>query len=483
MTAESIPQKRALKPSVLVVFGVTGNLARNKLLPALYQLLRFNHLPEEFVIIGVYRDASFSLDSLIEQVRGVLAADGTVVDEVALQKLKRVFRPIQMESTLHSDFLKLRTLLDEIDQTTGKRHNRLFYMAIPPDIFKSVVQCLADAGMNTHDSESTSRILVEKPFGSDLATARDLINYMGQCFHEDQIYRIDHYLAKETAQNILAFRFNNPLIEDIWGRQFIDHIQITAAESIGIEGRTSFYEGMGAARDIIQSHLLQLMALVMMEAPTLMDSVGIHAEKLALLNSIEPIKTNHVDEVAVRGQYKGYHDEVKNPKSVTETFAAIKLEVTNSRWGGVPILLRTGKALKNRMTEINVVFNDRSRRNVPANLLKIRIQPNEGISLRLTAKKPGFSVDLQPVDMDFSYQSAFEGDNPDAYERVLVDAIAGDQSLFATSQEVLRCWEIIDPLLQVWKYQPAQPDVYEPGSWGPHSSDELARSFGSEWLA
>jgi glucose-6-phosphate 1-dehydrogenase len=387
-----------------------------------------------------------------------------------------------MDSTNQSDYDKLREELVQIDHEFGVAHQRLFYLAIPPKIFKSVIECLGIAGLNQEDNGAASRIFIEKPFGSNLESAKDLVAHIGLHFEERQIYRIDHYLAKETAQNILAFRFNNPLVQDIWGRQFIDHIQITAAEMIGIEGRSAFYEGMGALRDIMQSHILQLTALMMMEEPREFTSTEIHAEKLALLQSVQPIKQNHVDEYAVRGQYATYAEEVANPDTHIETFVALRLEASNSRWGGVPILLRTGKALSSKVTEINVVFKERTRRHVPANILTVRIQPNEGISLQMTAKKPGFSDELQPVNMDFCYQSSFDGNNPDAYERVLVDAIAGDQTLFATSDEVLRSWEILEPVIDTWESSGTKPALYEHGTWGPDEALELAKSFGCEWL-
>jgi glucose-6-phosphate 1-dehydrogenase len=268
----------------------------------------------------------------------------------------------------------------------------------------------------------------------------------------------------------------------MWGRQFIDHIQISAIQQKDIEGRASFYEGMGALRDIVQSHLLQLMSLIMMEAPEKLESEYIHTEKLELLNSVQVVKQNHVDELVVRGQYVGYKNEVSNTESITETYVALKLEVSNSRWGGVPILLRTGKAMHHTSTEINVVFKDRSRRSLPPNILTIRIQPNEGIAIKLTAKKPGFGNEFQPVEMDFNYDNSFKNEQPDAYERVLIDAIAGDQSLFATSAEVLRSWEILEPILQAWESKTEQPQMYEKGNWDPQASVDLAKDYGSEWI-
>lgn len=476
------PSKQLL-PTVLTIFGVTGNLAQIKLLPALYHLLKADMLPEDFVVVGVFRKTSMSPEQLMQQMEINLLRKNQEADKEIIKKLLNIFHPIIMDSTNKSDYESLKALLDKLDADHNVKYQRLFYLAIPPDIFSTVIGCMNETGLHDETEGQARRILVEKPFGTNLETARQLVSVMKNTFGEHQIYRIDHYLAKENAQNILTFRFNNPIIEDIWGRQFIDHIQITASETIGIESRSNFYEGMGALRDFVQSHLLQLMTLVMMEAPEETTSEKIHAEKLALLNSVQPIKQNHVDELAVRGQYQGYREEVNNPDSNVETYAALSLEVANSRWGGVPVLLRTGKALAEQHTEINIVFKDRSRRNVPANVLTIRIQPNEGICFGLTAKKPGFNDVLQPVNMQFNYKDSFDGDSPDAYERVIVDSIAGDQTLFASSDEVLRCWEILEPVLEYWQYADNRPTEYPKGSWGPSESDALAQSFGSEWLS
>lgn len=404
------------------------------------------------------------------------------VDSDTLAKLAALIQPVTMDSTKPEDYDRLCETLDTIDQASGVTHQRLFYLAIPPDIFPHVISCLKASGLSDESQGSARRILVEKPFGTNLQTAHELVDTMAQAFEENQMYRIDHYLAKENAQNMLTFRFSNPLIEGIWSRQFIDHIQITAFESSGIDSRSTFYESTGALRDLMQSHLLQLLALITLEQPHAMNSQELHKERLALLNAIQPIKLNHVEELSVRGQYEGYRDEVDNQNSNTETFAAICLEIANSRWGGVPILLRTGKGMDKHITEIKVVFKDRTNNNLPDNVLTIRIQPNEGISISLTAKRPGFDNVLQPVDMQFTYQDSFEGDSPDAYERVLVDAIAGDQSLFASSDEVLRCWEILEPILDAWNSSNTQPTVYQKGSSGPTGADSLAASFGCEWL-
>lgn len=476
------PSPRTLPPTVLTIFGMSGNLTQIKLLPALYHLLAQGMLPAEFAVLGIFRTSSKDIDHVMQQVEINLLRSHLNVDPTILAQLRSLIHPVMLDSTDQAEYHVLREALDELDRAKGIKHNRLFYLAIPPTIFGQVMRCLQGAGLHQETADSTSRILVEKPFGTDLASATELVNMMTAIFKEEQIYRIDHYLAKENAQNILTFRFSNPLIENMWGRHAIDHIQITAAESIGIDSRSNFYEGMGALRDFVQSHLMQLTALVMMERPESLTSEAIHAEKLALLEAVQPIQAAHVEERAVRGQYATYRSEVNNPNSTTETYAAVALEVTNSRWGGVPVILRTGKALDKQRTEIKVVFKDRSNRHVPPNVLTIRIQPDEGIAISLTAKRPGFSDELQPVNMRFSYQESFDKNAPDAYERVLVDAIAGDQSLFASSQEVLRCWEIVEPIIQNWNQHPEQPTVYQQGSRGPVEADTLAESFGSEWL-
>lgn len=475
--------RQTLPPSVLVIFGATGNLVQKKLIPALYHLLRGDYLPEQFSIVCVVRDPNATIDSIVEKAEISMLRKEHDEDEAIMQKLKERMRLIKMDSTNQDDYFRLRDLLDSIDRETQTAHNRLYYLAIPPEIFSNVISCLGNAGLNDEQNGAARRALVEKPFGTDLEDSQKLAAHMATIFNEQQVYRIDHYLAKETAQNILAFRFNNPIIEDLWGRQFIDHIQITAAESNDIEGRANFYEGMGALRDIIQSHLLQVMALVMMEVPYPVNAESIHTEKLALLKSVRPLKDSHIEEMAVRGQYEGYRDEVANHESTVETYAAIHLEVTNTRWGGVPILVRTGKALAQKTTEINIVFKDRTKRNVEPNILSIRIQPDEGIGITLQAKRPGFNDELRPVHMDFQYRESFGDYQPDAYERVLVDAIMGDQSLFATSEEILACWEILQPVLTNWQQNQSQLHSYPKGSWGPEVAEDLAKEYGSNWLA
>lgn len=473
------------QPTVLVIFGSTGNLVQKKLIPALYHLLRNGNLPENFKIVCIAREPNSNLDSIYEKAEiSILKQEGSIKEEL-LEKLKSISQLVLMDSTNKEDYGNLIQVLDDIDNNFNTKHSRLYYLAIPPSIFYKVIECLSVTGLNLNntDQDVSRRVLVEKPFGVDLQTAKDLVDHMSRHFNEDQVYRIDHYLAKETAQNILAFRSNNPIIEDLWGRQFIDHIQITASETIDIEHRADFYDKMGALRDLVQSHILQLMAITMMEIPDIQTSDSVHQEKLQLLNSIKIFNPKHLDELAVRGQYIGYKEEANNPDSTTETYVALYFEVANSRWGGVPIVVRTGKALQERLTEINIVFQDRSRRKSEPNILSIRIQPNEGISLKLQAKRPGLNNELEPVNMDFCYETSFDEWQPDAYERVLVDAIAGDQTLFATSSEVIRCWEIIQPLLDSWANNEVPIYQYQKGSWGPSEADSFAENLGCEWYS
>lgn len=470
------------KPTVLVIFGSTGNLVQKKLMPALYHLERAGVMPVNYKIICIARQKTATTTSITAKIDSVLKGQKHPLNRTILKKLLVRMQVLHMDSTKKTDFVHLKEQLNQIDIKTGINHQRLYYLAIPPDIFGTVIENLAAYKLNK-ETRAASRILIEKPFGTDLSSAQALITHIDQFFAEHQVYRIDHYLAKETAQNILTFRHSNPLIEDVWGRQFIDHIQITAAETIDIEGRANFYEGMGALRDLVQSHLLQLMALTLMEVPDQLSAEAIHNEKLAVLRAIKPIKPSHVSELVVRGQYDSYKQEAGTQSSSVETYVALQLEVANSRWGGVPILLRTGKALADKRTEIHLVFKDRSRRNAEPNILTIRIQPNEGIAVMLQAKKPGFKHELQPVHMNFSYQSSFTDWQPDAYERVLVDAMQGDQTLFASSEEVLACWQVIQPILDSWqRHSKAQPKTYKKGSWGPKKADELVAAVDFTWL-
>jgi glucose-6-phosphate 1-dehydrogenase len=480
-----MPSTTTLAPTALVIFGITGDLAQRKLLPALRHLMEDRLLPEDFHIIGVSR-REVSKNSVLQSVRSTCQESCDLAGLTALDQLEQSLTMFQLDMEELEGYQKLKTKLDDLERAAGHCLQRLYYLAIPPAAFGQAVELLGKAGLNAGCShgKGESRLLVEKPFGYDLASAKELLQDTTRYFNEEQIFRIDHYLAKETVQNILAFRFENFLIEGVWHRNFIDHIQITASETLGIEGRISFYEQTGALRDIIQSHLLQLTAITLMERPEDMSAQSIHKAKLDLLSSIQRIQPDQVESVTARGQYAGYLEDIGKHQSSTETFAALKLEVNNDRWQGVPILLRAGKGLEEKVTEITVVFKSNSPH--PAgqpNNLTIRIQPNEGIALDLLAKKPGFDNALQAVQMAFCYRNLMSDLHPDAYERVIIDAMKGDLTLFPSGSEILATWELLEPVLQQWGNSDQPPEVYPIGSWGPTSADRLAASIGATWLS
>jgi glucose-6-phosphate 1-dehydrogenase len=440
-----------LTSGLLVIFGITGDLSRRYLLPALSRLQASGRLPEHFEIIGVTRRATTPAE--------VLAAAGDTT-----QNLAPILRLVQMDPTVEADYHQLKATLDGIEDTRGVCLNRLFYLSIPPSTYGPVVKLLGQTGLATgcQHGSADSRIMVEKPFGYDFESAQELISGLKAEFAEEQIFRIDHYLAKETAQNILVFRFSNPIFRAIWDRHSIAGITITVAESIGIEGRTGFYDSTGALRDMGQNHLMQMLAITTMDEPKAMDSAHIHAEKLKLLEAIKPIKPSEVTKLASRGQYQGYREEIGNPDSITETFARLSLSINNDRWQGVPITLQTGKRLHDRYTEIDIAFDGQEGR---SNTLCFRIQPNEGIAIDLQAKKPGLDNATEQVEMTFNYDEAFgTGAQPGAYERVLMDGIRGDQTLFASSDEILASWRIVDGVVREWAKSGAGLIIYDPGT-------------------
>jgi len=458
--------KTPLTSGLLVIFGITGDLTRKKLLPALYHLVSDNLLPENFQIIGVTRRGA-EVSELLRGVDEEICRHEGDCDPAALDRLGRMMRVVIMDPTRPEDYRTLKSTLDHLEDQLGACVNRLFYLSIPPQTYGPVVDLLGEHGLASgcQHGVADSRIMVEKPFGYDLASARELISRIKQGFREEQIYRIDHYLAKETAQNILTFRFANPLFETLWDRRSVDSIVVSAAESIGVEGRANFYESTGALRDLIQSHLLQVLTLVTMEQPAVLDPRHVHAEKLKLLKSVTPVAPNQVATLATRGQYRGYRDEVGNPGSFTETFARITLSIDNPRWQGVPIVIQTGKRLDRKSTEVALKFGSRSGTSDAANTLTFRLQPDEGIAIDLQAKKPGFNAETERVQMTFDYHQSFgEHVHPDAYERVLMDGIRGDQTLFATSDEVIASWEIVEAVVREWSKNDAGLITYEPGT-------------------
>ena len=493
--------ERIPDPSTVVLFGATGDLAHRKVFPALYQLWRTHLLPHEFVVVAIgrrpYDDETFRAeirDSLGQYSRSL------PLDEEAWASFSEHICYQRLDFADPGGFDSLSERLDALDGERGTRGNRLFYLATQPSQFAEIVAQLGRAGLDheRHDG-GWRRVVIEKPFGHDLDSARRLNREVGKVFRESQVYRIDHYLGKETVRNLLVFRFGNGIFEPLWNRRYVDHVQITVAESIGIETRGAFYEETGASRDVLQNHLLQLVSLIAMEPPATFEADALRDEKVKVLRAIGTRRPDPATEV-VRGQYgpgwvaatevSGYRQEAGvDPGSETETFVAARLTIDDWRWSGVPFYIRTGKRLPKRATEIAIQF-----REVPhhlfrdeavdpePNLLAIHIQPDEGIMLRFGAKVPGLGMAIRPVTMDFTYGSAFSVDSPDAYETLILDALQGDASLFTRADEVEEAWSIIDPIVQAWAHEPGPPfPNYAAGTWGPVAADELLTREGRRW--
>lgn len=474
-----------LGSTVLVIFGITGDLSRRKLLPALLHLAKAGMLPDRFHIVGISRKGTTTSD-IIDYIRHG-TRQGTRQEDAAAEelysRLRSMITMVDMNMSEPAEYTRLAAELDRLDQAAGHPLHRMVYLAIPATLFDTVTARLSGPDINARrDGARACHLLIEKPFGYDLKSAQELIGRLAERFDESQIYRIDHYLAKETAQNILAFRFENPLFSQTWNRDHISHIMITASESIGIEGRTAFYESMGAMRDLVQSHLLQLLALVTMNRPASMSSEAIHKEKERILRHVRPPIPQRMEREAIRGQYATYRAETGNPQSMTETYAAVRLSIDTDEWRDVPVFIRTGKALRDKITEITLVFSN-SANPGKRNYLTIRIQPNEGIVIDLHIKKPGFDNAVEQVQLDFCYTDKLNIGHPDAYERVLVDAMRGDRTLFASSDEVLSCWRISEPILAAW----ARPDFplhrYDNNTWGPEAADAMIAEAGAAWLS
>ena len=495
-------------PCVVVIFGATGDLTRRKLLPALYRLAQQRLVPSEFAILGTARQP-MSDDEFRSAMQAAVTEFGPddSLDESAWQSFaKRIFY-IGGDFNDAELYQQLKTKLDEIDNEYDTQGNRIFYLATAPDNFGLIAKQLGEIARPKAPNWSKTgtkrkawtRIIVEKPFGRDLESARALNKTLAAVFDESQIYRIDHYLGKETVQNLLVFRFANSIFEPLWNRQYIDHIQITNAETIGVEGRGAYYEKAGALRDMIQNHVFQVTSLIAMEPPASLSANGVRDEKIKAMQSVRPFPADRIDEFAVRGQYgpgtvlgdtvPGYREEPGvDPNSSTETFAALKLYFDNWRWAGVPFYIRSGKRLQKHITEIAIQFKEVPHRlftdsdsPLQPNVLVIRIQPNEGISLRFAAKLPGQALRIRSVNMDFRYGSSFGVKPPEAYERLLLDCMLGDSTLYARRDMVERGWEIVTPILEAWK-KPA-PDFpnYEAGSWGPQAAFELIERDGRKW--
>ena len=487
------------EPCAIVIFGASGDLARRKLLPALYDLAARSCLAQRFVILGFAR-TPMSDDEFRDKSGEALK---TLSDVGPLQE--RVWQPfsrsLRYQAGDYDDpeaFRKLAHRLDELDRDENLRGNRLFYLATPPDVYPKVIEQLGRAGLAKPRNESSwVRIIIEKPFGRDLASAHELNQKVLQVFDESQVYRIDHYLGKETVQNLLVFRFGNGIFEPLWNRNYVNHVQITAAETLGVERRASFYETTGALRDMIQSHMLQLTSLVSLEPPATFDATAVRNEKIKVLQSIQPLTPEQVARQVVRGQYgprivdgkqvPGYRQEPGvNPNSATETFVALKLQVDNWRWADVPFYLRTGKRLAGHNTEIAIQFRQAPHivfrgRNVEPNWLVLNIQPDEGISLSFGAKRPGAEMDISEVKMDFAYRTAFGTGSRSAYAALINDCMRGDATLFDRDDSVEAAWALVDPILEAWKNSPSDFPNYAAGSWGPKASDELLAREGRRW--
>jgi glucose-6-phosphate 1-dehydrogenase len=496
-----LPSDRRLNriagPSALIIFGVTGDLARKKLMPAVYDLANRGLLPPGFALVGFARrdwvDQDFAKvvhDSVEKYAR-------TPFDEDVWKQLAEGIRFVQGEFDDDAAFLELKKVLGDLDKTRGTMGNHAFYLSIPPKAFPQVTEQLRRSGLADQVGDEWRRVVIEKPFGSDLKTARELNTVVESVFPPDSVFRIDHYLGKETVQNILALRFANEMYEPIWNANYVDHVQITMAEDIGVGGRAGYYDGIGAARDVIQNHLLQLMALTAMEEPVSFDAADLRAEKEKVLSAVRLPKD--LSKSTARGQYAGgwqggervigfLDEDGMNPESLTETFAAIKLEVGTRRWRGVPFYLRAGKRLGRRVTEIAVVFKrapqylfaESQTGVLGQNALVIRVQPDEGVTLRFGSKVPGAGMQVRDVTMDFGYGHAFTEASPEAYERLILDVLLGDPPLFPRHQEVELSWKILDPIEEFWTTQ-GQPDQYRPGTWGPDSADELLARDGRTW--
>lgn len=490
--------ERLPEPGVVVIFGASGDLTKRKLLPALFHLEQAGLLPKEFRIVGVARrdlSATFAADMK----KGIVEFGGV---KDGAEKLDEFISKVSYHAMNFDDdggYAGLKSLLESYDQNNGTRGNRLFYLAVAPEYFSDIIDRLGQHGM-AHPEHGHVRVIIEKPFGHDLASARELNDEVNKVFDENQIFRIDHYLGKETVQNILVFRFANGIFEPIWNRNYVDHVQITAAESIGIEGRGPFYEKAGALRDVVQNHMMELLSFVCMEPPVSFDADAVRYEKVKVWRAINPIDCAST----ARGQYgagtvdgkqvKGYREEDRvDPHSQTETFAAIKLEIENWRWAGVPFYLRAGKRLKKRATEITIQFKqppmllfDRAQSGpcteIQPNLITMRIQPDEGISLRFGAKFPSPDMTVCPVNMDFNYAAAFGTSSANGYERLLLDAMLGDATLFAHRDGVEATWALYTPVLEAWAATaPKGFPNYASGSWGPKSADELIARDGRQW--
>ena len=495
------PQDRRLPrispPCGLVIFGITGDLARKKLLPAIYDLANRGLLHPAFSLTGFAR-RDWSPQDFEEYVRASIEAHTrTGFNEGTWNQLRSGLRFVSGTFDDPEAYRRLADTVAELDSVRGTGGNHAFYLSIPPSYFPVVAKHLSDTGLNKRQGREWRRVIIEKPFGHNLESARELSDVISQIFDEQDVFRIDHYLGKETVQNIMAMRFANAMFEPLWKANYVDSVQITMAEDIGIGSRAGYYDGVGAARDVIQNHLLQLLALTAMEEPLSLDAKHLRAEKAKVL---EAVRIDDLPNSFALGQYaagyqggehvNGFFDEKDIPAdSRTETFAALKLSIANRRWEGTPFYLRAGKRLGRRVTEIAVIFKKSSDRlfgerenpQVGQNAIVIRVQPDEGMTIRFSAKVPGTQMEIRDVNMDFGYGHSFTEESPEAYERLILDVLLGDPPLFPRHEEVELSWKILDPFEEYWEENRIKPEPYESGSWGPRSAHEMLERDNRAW--
>jgi glucose-6-phosphate 1-dehydrogenase len=496
-------RERAPEPCAVVIFGASGDLTRRKLLPALYNLHADRLMPGSFAVVGFAR-RDWSDEAFASILREGLEAHSRRAPESEIwRELLPRLSYVRSSFDDPEGYRELSRRLERLDREGGTGGNRLYYLAVPPSAYPEIVRRLAEAGLNRPGAGGHwARVVVEKPFGHDLSSARELNRTVHAVFDERAVFRIDHYLGKETVQNLMVFRFANTIFEPIWNRRYVDHVQITVAESIGVEGRGSYYEESGMTRDMVQNHMFQLLCLTAMEPPVSQAADAIRDEKVKVLHALRPVPPERAGEETVRGQYgpgtvggrkvPGYVEEPGVAAgSRTETYVALRLHLDNWRWAGVPFYLRAGKRLPKRVTEVALQFKDVPHRlfhtgpsdRIAPNVLALRIQPDEGISVKFDSKVPGPEPRIQPVTMEFRYGTSFGVEPPEAYERLLLDAILGDSTLFIRGDEVEASWAYIDPLHEGWSAEPGDSPLpsYESGTWGPDPAERLLAREGRSW--